>query len=204
MTVSKEISKEKWTVERLKKMSREELLELYKTLPSPDFEEMDGEFDGHTLDTGSEMGNQMSEWVMNKTAMGVWKGKAYTPSTSTTGEGYNRYVIDGKERHHLRFGTDMNVSLFDGKPTLRMRYGAFKNVSARNDLIDEVRKLDEGIYLCTGAALDAKGKRGPPTPFCLTGPIREYDHETEFYFGDEVKEQAVVPFDPNNRFNPKK
>lgn len=146
MTISKEILKEKWTVEKLKKMSREDLLELYKTLPAPVFEEMDGEYNGHTLDTGSKRGNQMSEWVMNKTAMGVWKGKAYTPNTSTTGEGYNRYVIDGKERHHLRFGTDMNVSLFDGRPTLRMRYSAFKNISARNDLIDEVRKLDDGIY----------------------------------------------------------
>ncbi|MFW9897522.1 MAG: hypothetical protein ACFFD7_17080 [Candidatus Thorarchaeota archaeon] len=204
MTISKEITKKNWTVEKLKKMTREDLLELYKTLQAPEFEEMDGEYDGHTLDTGSEVGNQMSEWVMNKTAMGVWKGKAYTPITSTTGEGYNRYVIDGKERHHLRFATEMNVSLFDGKPTLRMRYGAFKNVSAINDLIDEVRKLDDGIYLCTGAALNEKGERGPPTPFCLTGPIREYDNETEFYFGDEIKELAKIPFDPNNKFEYKK
>jgi len=204
MTISKEVSKEKWTVQKLKKMSREELLELYKTLSAPAFEEMDGEFDGHTLDTGSDLGNQMSDWVMNKTAMGVWKGKAYTPKTSTTGEGYNRYVIDGKERHHLRFGTEMNVSLFDGNPTLRMKYGAFKNLSARNDLIDEVRKLDEGIYLCTGAALDKDGNRGSPTPFCLTGPIQKYDHETEFYFGDEISNPAIIPFDPNNKFKPKK
>ncbi|MFW9881396.1 MAG: hypothetical protein ACFFG0_50675 [Candidatus Thorarchaeota archaeon] len=204
MTISKEISKEEWTVEKLKKMRREELLELYKTLPAPAFEEMDGEYDGHTLDTGSDLGNQMSEWVMNKTAMGIWKGKAYSPKTSTTGEGYNRYIIDGKERHHLRFATDMNISLFDGKPTLRMRYGAFKNISARNDLIDEVRKLGDGIYLCTGAALDEKGKRGPPTPFCLTGPIREYDHETDFYFGDEVSKPSIIPFNPNNKFKPKK
>ena len=199
MTISKEVTKEHWNVEKLKKMTREELLELYKTLSAPAFDEIDGEYDGHTLDTGSEKGNQLSEWVMNKTAMGVWKGKAYTPKTSTTGEGYNRYVIDGKERHHLRFGTDMSISLFDGKPTLRMRYAAFKNVSARNDLVDEVRKLDEGIYLCTGAAIDAEGKRGPPTPFCLTGPIRLYDHETEFYFGDEVRSLAKIPFDKENR-----
>ncbi|MHA1727490.1 MAG: hypothetical protein ACTSWY_02005 [Promethearchaeota archaeon] len=204
MTISKEISKKEWTVRKLKEMTREELLELYKTLPAPIFEEMNGEFDGHTLDTGSEIGNQHSDWIMNRTAMGVWKGKGYTPKTATTGEGYNRYVIDGKERHHLRFGTDMNVSLFDGKPTLRMRYGAFKNLSGRNDLIDEVRKLDNGIYLCTGAGLDENGKRGKPTPFCLTGPIREYDHKTKFYFGDEVSKQAIIPFDPDNKFQFKK
>ncbi len=204
MTISKEVSKEEWSVEKLKKMTREELLKLYKTLSPPPFEEMDGEYDGHTLDTGTELGNQYSEWIMNKTAMGVWKGKAYTLKTSSTGEGYNRYVIDGKERHHLRFGTDMNISLFDGKPTLRMRYGAFKNLSSRNDLIDEVRKLDDGIYLCTGAALDENGKRGRPTPFCLKGPIREYDHDTEFYFGDEMSKPAIIPFDPKNSFKPKK
>jgi len=204
MTISKEASKEEWTVEKLKKMSRDELLELYKTLSPPPFEEMNGEYDGYTLDTGSELGNQMSDWIMNKTAMGVWKGKAYTPKTSSTGEGYNRYVIDGKERHHLRFATNMSASLFDDKSTLIMRYGAFKNLSARNDLIDEVRKLDDGIYLCTGAALDADGNRGQPTPFCLTGPIREYDHETKFYFGDEVSKPAIIPFDPNNKFKPKK
>lgn len=204
MTIAKEVSKEEWTAERLKKMSRKDLIELYKTLSPPPFEEMNGEYNGHTLDTGSEIGNQRSEWVMNKTAMGVWKGKAYTPKTSTTGEGYNRYVIDGKERHHLRFGTDMNVSLFDDKPTLRMRYGAFKNISAVNDLIDEVRKLDEGIYLCTGASLDGKGKRSRPTPFCLTGPIREYDHSNEFYFGDEVSKTAIIPFDPDKIFKFKK
>ncbi|MHA2326231.1 MAG: hypothetical protein ACXACB_12565 [Promethearchaeota archaeon] len=203
MTISKEVSKESWTVEKLKKMSRHELIELYKTLPAPEFKEMDGEYDGHTLDTGSEIGNQRSEWAMNKTPMGVWKGKAYTPETPNLGEGYNRYVIDGKERHHLRFGTDMNISLFDGKPTLRMRYAAFKNISGSFDLIDEVRKLDEGIYLCTGAGLDAKGNRGQPTPFCLTGPIREYDHYTEFYFGDEINKQAIIPYGPEDVFKPK-
>ena len=204
MTISKEVSKEEWTVEKLKKMKREELLELYKTLPAPAFEEMDGEYDGHTLDTGSELGNQMSEWVMNKTAMGVWKGKAYTPKTSTTGEGYNRYVIDGKERHHLRFGTDIDVSFFDNRPILRMRYKAFKNLFAISDVIDEVRKLDNGIYLCFSSRIDENGKRGEPSPFCLTGPIGNYDHDSEFYFGDEVSKPAIIPFNPKNRFKPKK
>ncbi|MFX0105843.1 MAG: hypothetical protein ACFE75_10150 [Candidatus Hodarchaeota archaeon] len=204
MAFSEELSKEEWTVEKLKKMTFEELLELYKKLPPPLFEEMDGEYDAYMLDTGSELNNQFSEWLMYKTAMGVWKGKGYTPKTSSTGEGYNRFVIDGKERRHLRFGTDMNVSFFDSKPILRMRYKAFKNLFAITDVIDEVRKLDESIYLCFSSRIDENGERGQPGPFCLTGPIGKYNHNTEFHFGDEESKPAIIPFNPKNRFKPKK
>jgi hypothetical protein len=65
----------------------------------------------------------------------------------------------------------MGPSQIDGRPALIMTYGSFNNRSGNRDLVDEIRKLEDGIYLGLGTARAEDGSRTAPGPFVLTGPI---------------------------------
>jgi len=198
MTITKEISEKDWTVEKLKKLSHQELLDLFKTLPSAEFEEMDGEYDTTMLAYPTERGRKMAEWTLYETGISYWLGKAFNPSSENPefrGEGYNRFRVEGKEIHHTRFASDMSESMIDGKLVFRMRYAPFKNFSGSGDMIDEVRFLQEGLYLCIGTYLPQKL---PPDLFCLSGPVNEYNQNSEWAYGDEIKKRAKVPFTMDN------
>ena len=173
------------TVEMIKELSFQEIMDLYKSLPSADFEEMDGEYDSAMVGFISEKSEKGSNWWLYDTERGYWMGKAFTPSKKSKlkGEGYNRWKINGKEEHHMRFLTDINESLIDEKPTFRLKYASFKNDGGIVDMTDEVRKIRKGLYLCAGMAGDEKL---PPDFFCIYGPVNEYQHHSEWPYGDEV------------------
>ena len=99
------------------------------------------------------------------------------------------WKIEGKEVHHMRFLTDMTQSLIDGKITFRLKYASFKNDGGIVDMTDEVRKIRKGFYLCAGMA---GPKKLPPDFFCLTGPVNEYDHSSEWIYGDEISQHAKI------------
>jgi hypothetical protein len=167
-------SDEKWTIEKVMALGREEVIELWKTLPAPDFEELTGEYTGHVPDGGDEkLRAQVAKVMFNESsALGFWLGKAYKALSPTKGEGYNCWRKPGdRVVRNLRFGTEAGTSLIDGKPALIMRYGDFKNPSGDADLTDEIRKLDDGLYLGVGTTATPDGKRSPPGHFALSGPI---------------------------------
>ena len=185
MTNYKETSVKDLTVEKIKELTFQEIIDLYKSLPSADFEEMDGEYDSAMVGFTSEKSEKGSNWWLYDTERGYWMGKAFTPSKKSElkGEGYNRWKINGKEEHHMRFLTDINESLIDEKPTFRLKYASFKNDGGIVDMTDEVRKIRKGLYLCAGMAGDEKL---PPDFFCIYGPVNEYQHHSEWPYGDEV------------------
>ena len=65
----------------------------------------------------------------------------------------------------------MGTSLIDGKPALMMYYGAFNESST---LVDEVRKLDDNVYLGMGTTENEDGSRSAPGHFVLIGPTDEW------------------------------
>ncbi len=180
------------TIEKLKELSYEELMDLYKSLPSADFKEMDGEYDSTMVGFSSERKEKISLWWLYDTEKGYWLGKAFTPAPNNLeppGEGYNQWKIEGKEVHHMRFLTDMAESLIDGKITFRLKYASFKYDGGILDMTDEVRKIRKGFYLCAGMA---NPEKIPPDFFCLTGPVNEYDHSSEWVYGDEVSKHPKI------------
>ncbi|KKK42257.1 hypothetical protein LCGC14_0604080 [marine sediment metagenome] len=196
MTTVKDISLEDWTLEKIKELSFQEQMELYKTLPSADFEEMDGDYDSCMVGFTSEMQKEGSLWWLHKSEKGNWMGKSFSPTKGTQkfhSEGYNRWEIDGKEVHHMRFHTVMVESLIDGKITFRLKYARFKNDGGIVDMTDEVRRIRKGFYLCVGMADPVKL---PPDFFCLTGPVHEYDHSSVWIYGDETEEHASIKVTP--------
>lgn len=192
MTGFEDISVEDLTIEKIKEFSYPKLMELYKSLPSANFNEMDGEYDSLMVGFVSGRNEKLSKWWLYDTEKGYWLGKAFSPSPNKEelrGEGYNRWKIEDKEHHHMRFLTDISESLIDGKPVFRLKYASFKNDGGIVDMTDEARKIYKGLYLCAGMA---EPEKVPPDFFCLIGPVNEYKHHSEWAFGDEVKRYAKI------------
>lgn len=180
----------KWTRENIMKLGREEIIELWKQCPAADVTELIGEFDGRVpVDDDEEAQRRLDESILFDEAgsHGYWLGKAFWPLSKTRGDGYNRVRrTGGKIENYLRFATEMGPSLIDGKTSLLLNYGAYHSRlrprGQENDLVDEIRKLDNGIYLGLGTRTNPDGSRTQPGHFVLCGPVSEYrraDNPTE-------------------------
>ncbi len=161
---------ETWSVEKLLALSRDEIVALWKGLDPPEFTELDGHYMGLVPNAGDPVTQKATgSFMYNENSLiGYWLGKAYKPTTATEGEGYNRWrKPGGKVVRNMQFSTDMGKSLIDGKPSFMMYYGAYNPAST---LIDELRKLDDYIYIGMGTTELEDGKRSAPGHFILVGP----------------------------------
>ncbi|MBL4703450.1 MAG: hypothetical protein JKY54_02955, partial [Flavobacteriales bacterium] len=69
---------------------------------------------------------------------------------------------------------EMALSRFDSKPIFQLTYSAYPTLLAKINMIDEIRKVEEGIYLGIGTVGFTKKQRMTPLPFCLIGPTSEF------------------------------
>lgn len=173
---------EKWTVEEVMALNREQAVELWKTLPAPDFGELDGEYTGHVpYGDNEEVRKAKAEFFFDESSpIGYWLGKAYKATSDLKGEGYNLWRRPGRKvERNLRFATELGVSAIDGRPSLIMYYRAFNTPMGAVDLVDEIRKLEDGLYLgiyttkvtVPGFSTMKGGERSEVDRFALTGPI---------------------------------
>ena len=166
-------AKGSWTMERLLALDHESTVALWKTLPAADMAELDGHYQGVIPNAGDPERQASTSGFMydEDSPRGYWLGKAYRPLTETDGEGYNRWRFPGgKIVRNGRFATRMGPSLIDGKSTYIMDYSAFNDTT----LVDEIRKLDEGVYLGVGTTETDDGGRSAPGHFALVGPTDEW------------------------------
>jgi len=162
-----------WSVEKLLALNHDEVLALWETLDPPVLTELDGHYMGLVPNGGdAEAQAGLKVFMYNEnSSRGYWLGKAYKATSATAGEGYNRWRFPGgKVVRNLRFGTKMGTSLIDGRPALMMYYGDFND----STLTDEIRKLDEYIFLGMGTTLLENGERSAPGHFILTGPTDDW------------------------------
>ena len=165
-----------WTPDKLNALSREELIELFLTLPSPTLEEFDGEFEGY----GARYLEDLEEHYRS-VGLGKWIGKGYRAERygGFEGHGYNLWGRDGRVIRGIKFGWGLGTSMLDGGPCIVMHYAAFSNMYADLDLIDEIRRAEPGLYL--GLAITAEPSplapdpggpngRSFPSTFLLAGP----------------------------------
>ena len=163
-----------WTLERVLAMSRTEIIDLWMAAPAPDFTKFKGHYMGLVPNAGDETRRMATDARMfdENSELGYWLGKAYMPTTATTGEGYNRWrFADGEIVRNLRFGTAAGTSLIDGKPALMMYYGHYDEDST---LIDEIRQLSHDVFLGMGTTETEDGGRSEPGHFVLVGPTDEW------------------------------
>lgn len=166
------------TFEQLIAMNREEALEVFKQCPAPAPEEMRGEFKGLVMDYQRQAFLDFSD--DNK----KWFGKGYIPEKlidGWVGCGYNIYETHPPlyaATRCLAFAWDIRNSGVDGKPALIMDYTFFDHISGEIKLIDEVRKVKDGLYI--GAYYTPKAaypftlEDGVAEFFTLRGPVRDW------------------------------
>lgn len=177
-----------WTEGKILALTREEVLEMWGQAPAVEMSELCGEYKGLIPNAGNHDGTNLNIQNMfnEKGPLGYWLGKAFSPLSHTKGDGYNRYRrLDGTIHRFMRFGTEMGNSLIDGKPALMMYYGNYQLKSLpkdmENTLVDEIRKLADGVYLGAGTLVmpvgsewsDGKG-RSIPGHFVLMGPVSKW------------------------------
>jgi hypothetical protein len=162
-----------WTMEKILSLDRDQIIALWKTLPSVTVAELHGHYMGLVPNAGNAKRQASTTAFMydENSSRGYWLGKAYKQTGPHKGEGYNRWRFpDGKVVRNLRFSTEDGISLIDGEPALLMNYGAYN----KSNLVDELRKLDDYVYLGLGTVLASGGKRGEPGHFVLIGPTDEW------------------------------
>ena len=168
---------EGWTVDSLKAMKQEQLMELYRTLPCPTMREMEGEFKGDLLDTGKF-------WLIKKPLAyfalrsplnkGRWLGKGFATDTENAGHGYNSYERFGRVIHVFPMKTRIAASVFDGKDCFELDYTAYHSGAGFINMIDEVRKVNDDLYLGIGTWGYFQRQRRIPFFFALSGPRGPY------------------------------
>jgi hypothetical protein len=166
-----------WTAEDLKAMKQDQLMQLYLTLPCPTMQEMEGEFKGYLMDTGNF-------WIIKKPLAFLvldynifyrkWLGKGFTNTSETEGHGYNSYRKSGKVIHVLPFKTCISRSIYDGKDVIELDYTVYGSPAGYVDMIDEVRKVNDELYLGIGNWGYFKKMRMIPNFFALAGPRGPY------------------------------
>ena len=166
-----------WTVENLLAMKQNQLRELYLALPAPSIREIQGEFRGTLLDTGPFrfLKNILAYFALVSPLInGKWLGKGFKAVSDTVGYGYNSYRKSGAIRHVMPMTTHMARSRLDGKEVFLMDYTTYRSRAEFVNMIDEVRKVNDNLFLCIGFWGYTRWQRHVPFFFALSGPPEEY------------------------------
>ena len=162
-----------WSLEKLLALTPDEGLALWSKLAPPSLQEMNGHYMGLGPDaTNPAHQKGYAAYMFNeRSPRGYWLGKAFHPVDATHGEGYNRWRFPHQKIvRNLRMATFIGPSLIDRKPSYILNYGAFNKTT----LTDELRKLDDDIYLGEATVDAGGGKRSKPDFFILIGPTDEW------------------------------
>jgi hypothetical protein len=164
----------KWTLEQLLSLTQAEGIELWRGLPSPTLQEMNGHYMGFGPEGGDVAFQKgYANYMFNeRSERGYWLGKAFRPLSATDGEGYNRWRFPGgRVERNLRMATRVQDSIIDGKPCYVLDYGAMNEGMT---LYDELRKLDDGVLIGTATWRTRSGGRSRLSMFVLIGPTDEW------------------------------
>lgn len=171
----------------VRKMSTAEVVALFKTLPAPEMSEMAGEYVGELLRHPNRLADILSKYSLAHSPVdGRWLCKAFRPVDAEYGRGYNTFERFGQVRQAYAMMTLLAPSRYDGNPAYQLVYRAYRSLFGSIHMVDEVRRLGEGVYLGIGTWGFTKGQRQIAYPFLLTGPIAPYRRDLD------TKGRAVV------------
>ncbi|ABW67364.1 hypothetical protein [Desulfosudis oleivorans] len=185
-----------YTFEDLIGMTRKQLMALFYQLDAPDMGEMRGEYRAMLLDSGYIINRILARLYLHFT-WGDWQHKAFEPLGEAHGHGYNTFITDQTILYENYYAaafmklvsvfksffrtnsprrlarimlnrTSMVTSVFDGRPSFQLRYRDY-NTFFTSTMTDEVRKVNDRLYLGIGRLTVTFGKYNP-MPFVLIGP----------------------------------
>jgi hypothetical protein len=172
------------TYDDIEKLSRADTMQLFYAAEAPSFESMKGTYQGKLL-SGGVLGGSTAYFTNHVFPTGTltvrtkWEGKAFVPVEDDAGWGINVFSGEDEEGQHEIFYTrKMRTYLGpttigkDGRNALHLDYGAFNDDLVKT-MHDEVRQVNENLYICAGYLA---GSGGPlnPGPFTIIGPPEEF------------------------------
>lgn len=165
-------STKKITATSLKHMSHSELLELFKTLDAPTLNEMHGEYRAALLKQPNLFAT-LSGFIINNPILN-WQTKSFRPVDQIHGRGYNTFIQKNEIIQKFPMQTTISKSRYDSRPIYQLTYKRYKSFCGDINMVDEVRKIDENLYLGIGTWGFWKKQKMIAYPFMLEGPIHEY------------------------------
>jgi hypothetical protein len=162
-------------------MTLDELVEVFRGLPVPSFEEMDGEFAATLLEQGS--GPAFIAACIALHLRGRWLGKAFEPTGPNEGHGYNLFMTPRSVQRRARMRTRIGPSKIPGErsDSFHLEYADFNDFKRGGPLgafvhtmFDELRKAAPGLYLGIGRVGFTKTQSAELHPFMLEGPVAPY------------------------------
>lgn len=166
-----------WTVEKLHQLGTNRTVELFKTLSAPALREMNGEYQGHYF--GSDH-HSISNILWHASAnwnlfSGKWQGKSFQPVSDTVGYGFNNLKKFGMIVRRWPTRTSIGHSRYDRKDVYALNYRYYYSVAGIVSMQDEIRKVQEGLYLGVGHWRLPIGIPMASSWFALTGPVGVFD-----------------------------
>lgn len=154
------------TAEAVKKLSVEELLSLFETLEAPSIAEMNGEYAATLLQQPSVLA-AVSGWASVVNPLMPWLCKSFRPVDADTGRGYNTFKRLGRVIQLFPMQTVIAPSRYDGQPAYTLIYRAYHSLCGDINMVDEVRRLGDGLYLGIGTWGFSERQRRVALPFLL-------------------------------------
>ncbi len=153
-------------------LSTEQLVALFSTLQAPSIAEMHGEYAASMLSQPNPLATLAGLSLTNPLL--PWQSKAFRPVDQHTGRGYNTFLLGRKTIQLYPMQTLIAPSRYDGQPAYQLVYRYFHSLCGAINMVDEIRKLDDGRYLGIGTWGFNKKQRQIPYPFLLQGPQHDY------------------------------
>lgn len=157
----------------LQRLSVREVVALFRTLECPGIEEMRGEYRARLLRQPGQLA-EMSGRALLSNPLAPWLCKAFRPVDGRTGRGYNTFRVLGRVVQRFPMQTRVAPSRYDERPAYQLIYGAYRSLCGDIHMVDEVRRLSQGLYLGIGTWGFSERQRGVPLPFTLEGPVAPY------------------------------
>src|SRR4029079_8746722 len=157
----------------LREASTFELLSLFRDLPSPAIDEMDGDYDA-TLLQQPNLAADVNGFFAVGLPFSPWLSKGFRPVNDSEGRGYNSFRQVGKVVQRYPMRTVIAPSRYDGRDSYTLIYKAYRSTCGLINMVDEVRRVDDGLYLAIGTWGFSKRQRQIPLPFALRSTDREY------------------------------
>jgi hypothetical protein len=157
----------------LDSLSASELEALFATLSAPGMIEMSGEYAGRILKQHGRPIEAALRLVMYSRAWpGRWRGKAFRPISDEFGVGYNYFERRYVTARRFPMRTLIGPSSYDNRPAFHAVYAAYTSLLGAVNMLDEIRRVDDGRYLVLSTA--GFGRLKLQTFYALEGPTRAY------------------------------
>ncbi|MGI8393254.1 hypothetical protein [Leucobacter sp. W1038] len=159
---------EYWQVPHLLALDFDALMQLFTTLDAPSPGEMRGEYAGIDYYGLTEETFAAALGRVKAGNGSFWLGKGFPGEEGEGASGYNRILHpNGTVARRDRFGIYRLPSPLDGKISLCLKYSDFDNGAGNIGFFDEIRKVNDTLFLCTGTPEEGAGA---PGFFILSGP----------------------------------